>query len=167
LEKNKRFWITKHIFGKQIFEHLYEIFLQFKFETDLDYKKYRVRAAGGGAGGGGGGDITNEQLEVQKFVITFLLTVSIRASTRIQIPNFINLVRRYLKNSVGLSIWLLQTFSCQEMIKEFFVDCSVFDMSRFLAGLLKTAMATVYEAEEPLILQYLSQPKINNYVQET
>jgi hypothetical protein len=34
------------------------------------------------------------------------------------------------------------------MIKEFLFDCPVQDMSRFIAGLLATAMKTVYTYEE-------------------
>jgi len=37
------------------------------------------------------------------------------------------------------------------MIKEFLVDCPVQDMSRFVSGLLATAMQTIYSHEEQQI----------------
>jgi hypothetical protein len=44
-----------------------------------------------------------------------------------------------MKN-IGLCLWLIETFSSQDFIKEFFIDCPVHDMARFTSGLLKTAM---------------------------
>jgi hypothetical protein len=41
------------------------------------------------------------------------------------------------------------------MIKEFLVDCTIPDMSRFTAGLIGTAMKTVYKFEEQQIASYL------------
>jgi len=58
---------------------------------------------------------------------------------------------------VQLSLWLCEIFSNQHMIKEFLVDCTVADMSRFTAGLLKTAMRTLYEHEMESMQQYTKQ----------
>jgi hypothetical protein len=41
------------------------------------------------------------------------------------------------------------------MIKEFFVECPIADMSRFMAGLMKTAMNTLYVFEKEKISEYL------------
>ncbi len=65
-----------------------------------------------------------------------------------------NLIRQGLEKNVSLSIWLLEAFSNQDLIKEFLIDCPVPDMKRFAAGLLKTAMRTVYKYEENAILDY-------------
>jgi len=70
LEKNKRFWLTKSIFNKSLFDASYEIFKQFVVTPDMNYDKYR------------GVSFENEQLRVQKFFITFCLTVSQRAQCR-------------------------------------------------------------------------------------
>ena len=61
------------------------------------------------------------------------------------------LIRAVLKKDVSLSIWLLEAFSNQDLIKEFLIDCPIPDMKRFIAGLLKTAMNTIYKFEEPFI----------------
>lgn len=61
------------------------------------------------------------------------------------------LIRAALKKNVSLSIWLLEAFSNQDLIKEFLIDCPIPDMKRFIAGLLKTAMQNVYEFEKPYI----------------
>jgi hypothetical protein len=58
------------------------------------------------------------------------------------------IIRVALKNNVALSIWFLEIFSNQDLIKELLVDCPIPDMKRFVAGLLKTAMQTVYKFEQ-------------------
>jgi len=60
-----------------------------------------------------------------------------------------------MEQNVGLCIFLIEAFTCQEMIKEFLVDCTVPDMSRFTAGLIGTAMQMVYKFEEQQIVSYL------------
>jgi hypothetical protein len=67
------------------------------------------------------------------------------------------LIRNALQKSVSLSVWLLETFSNQDLIKEFLIDCPIPDMKRFVAGLLKTAMHTVYKHEEIALLDYCQQ----------
>jgi hypothetical protein len=57
---------------------------------------------------------------------------------------------------VALSIWLLESFSVQGVIRELLIDSPISDMKRFVAGLLKTAMQTVYKFEEESIKQYLA-----------
>ena len=56
--------------------------------------------------------------------------------------------REALKKNVSLSVWLLESFVNQNLIKEFLIVCPIPDMKRFVAGLLKTAMQTVYKFEE-------------------
>lgn len=70
LEKNKRFWLTKYIFNKSFFDSSYDIFKQLKSSADLDYDKYR------------GNSYEDEQLRIQKFLISFCLTVCERALQR-------------------------------------------------------------------------------------
>lgn len=89
----------------------------------------------------------DDQFEILKFIVTFTLTVAFRASVRMQIPYLICIIREALVNDVRLSLWFCERFSNQLMIKEFFVDCTVMDMARFTAGLLKTAMSVVYKHE--------------------
>jgi hypothetical protein len=45
--------------------------------------------------------------------------------------------------------------SDQDLIKEFFIECPVQDMGRFAAGLIKTAMETVYPFEKDKIDRYI------------
>ena len=89
-----------------------------------------------------------------KFLTTFFLTTVIRAKERKTVPHFINLIKNALKKNVTLSVWLLETFANQGLIKEFLIDCPIPDMKRFVAGLLKTAMQTVYKYEEVPLLEY-------------
>lgn len=57
-------------------------------------------------------------------------------------------IREALLKNISLCLWLLETFTNQDLIKEFLIDCPVPDMKRFVAGLLKTAMIKVYKHEE-------------------
>jgi len=82
----------------------------------------------------------NEQLEAMKFLITFFMTIGIRSKERNVLPDFVTLIRNALKRNIGLCLWLVETFSNQDFIKEFFVDCPIHDMSRFVQGLLNTAI---------------------------
>jgi hypothetical protein len=65
------------------------------------------------------------------------------------------IIREALKKNVALSVWLLETFSNQDLIKEFLIDCPIPDMKRFVGGLLKTAMNTVYKHEEQALREYI------------
>jgi len=64
-------------------------------------------------------------------------------------------MRKALIRNVALSVWLCETFSHPEIIKEFFIDCPIPDMGRFVAGLLNTAMQTVFKHEEESVYDYI------------
>ena len=87
-------------------------------------------------------------------MITFFLTVAIRSRERFLVPEYVTLVRQAIQKNIGISLWLIETFSNQDFIKEFLIDCPIHDMSRFVNGLLKTAMIQVYEFEKELIDKY-------------
>lgn len=90
-----------------------------------------------------------------KFLTTFFLTTVIRAKERGRtVPYFMLRIREALKLNVALSVWLIESFNNQDLIKEFLIDCPITDMKRFVAGLLKTAMQTVYKYEEEAIMNY-------------
>jgi hypothetical protein len=61
------------------------------------------------------------------------------------------MIRKVLQKNVACSIWLVEAMSHQDMIKEFFVECPINDMSRFMAGLIKTAMDCLYIHEKEKI----------------
>jgi len=96
-----------------------------------------------------------DELEILKFMIAFMLTVGMRAQHRAPIPTYIQYVRKALKQNYKLSLWFLETFTNHDIIREFLVDCSVHDMSRFVSGLLNSAMQTVYKEEEASIVEYI------------
>ena len=83
-----------------------------------------------------------------KYIVTFTLTVAFRASIRTQIPYLIRIIRKALINNIRLSIWFCEIFSNQQIIKEFFLDCTIPDMARFTAGLIKTAMQNIFQHEK-------------------
>jgi hypothetical protein len=96
-----------------------------------------------------------------------MLTVHIRAASRTHIPQGILIIKNALKMNIKLSLWLLETFTNQDVIREFLVDCPVPDMSRFVSAILKTAMETVYRFEEASLAQYIKQMdsgQIINYI---
>ena len=114
----------------------------------------------------GGITSSDDQYEILKYIVTFTLTVAFRASIRTQIPYLIRIIRKALQNNVKLSMWFCEVFSQQSLIKEFFVDCTIPDMARFTAGLLKTAMSTLYRHEKELLKQYMEMMDNGNITQQ-
>lgn len=113
---------------------MYNIFKDLEVIDDQDYAKYST-------------DTINlqettqlDQFEALKFIITFFLTIGLRSKDRSVLPDYVTLIRNALKKHIGLCLWLVETFTSQDFIKEFFIDCPIHDMSRFTQGLLKTAM---------------------------
>jgi len=98
-----------------------------------------------------------DEIEILKFFVTFSYTVAFRAQHRALIPNFVKMIRNVLRKNVACSIWLLEAMSHQEMLKEFFIECPIPDMARFAAGLLKTALETVYGHEREALAYYIDQ----------
>lgn len=98
--------------------------------------------------------------------MTFTLTVAFRASIRTQIPFLIKIIRKALENNIKLALWFCEIFSSQQIIKEFFVDCTIPDMARFTAGLLHTAMINVYSHEKELFEQYIEMVDRGNLIEQ-
>lgn len=96
--------------------------------------------------------------------------MAFRASVRAQIPYFVRIIRKALKSSLKLCIWFCEIFSNQQIIKEFFIDCTIGDMSRFTAGLLKTAMQQIYKHEVDYIKKYIEHVEkgdLDGYIKST
>lgn len=105
-----------------------------------------------------------------KFLTTFFLTTVIRAKERGRsVPFFMQIIKQALRKNVALSVWLLESFSIQDVIREFLIDSPITDMKRFVAGLLKTAMQTVYKFEEESLNKYVASidSGIIDYIQHT
>lgn len=66
------------------------------------------------------------------------------------------MIKKNLRKNVGLCQWLVQEFTHQSIIKEFFIDNPITDMARFTAGLLKTAMQTLYQYEKEELDEYIN-----------
>lgn len=126
-----------------------QILKSFDVKEDNDYRKYAEP----------GIDVqkhnSDSQLELLRFLATFFLTVSVRSADKSVIPNFINTIKEALKKHIGLCIWLIEIFSSQDFIKEFFIDSPVHEMTRLVQGLLKTAMIQVYNHEHRMIEEYI------------
>lgn len=89
-----------------------------------------------------------------KFLTTFFLTTVIRAKERKAVPHFMKIIREALKKNIQLSLWFVETFCSQDIIRELLIDCPIPDMKRFVAGLLGTAMKVIYPHESKAILEY-------------
>ena len=92
-------------------------------------------------------DYLAQNLEIYKFGIIFLFTTSLRAKNRKELPKLLNHLRKGMKSNIYLNIWLLETFSNLDVIREFLVHCPVPDMRRFVAGIIKTAMQEIFPFE--------------------
>jgi hypothetical protein len=87
-------------------------------------------------------------------------------------PEYVTLIRNALKKNIGLCMWLIETFSNQDFIKEFFIDCPIHDMARFTQGLLKTALQQVYAHETPQINELIKlmdqkDDAVNDFIRST
>jgi hypothetical protein len=145
LAKNKKFWLSKTIFSVNFIQQMYLIFKDIRLNDDMDYAKYSNPSFDLQSFGS---QNQMDQFEAFKFVITFFLTVGLRSKDRSVLPEYVALIRDALKKNIGLSLWLIETFSNQDFIKEFLIDCPIHDMARFTQGLLKTAMKQVYFREK-------------------
>jgi hypothetical protein len=150
LAKNKKFWLNKTIFSGEFIQKLLKIFQDIKIKEDNDFQKYSNSSF----------DLqlqqTGTQFDAFKFIITFFLTVALRSKDRLILADYLVLIKQALNANIGLCLWLVETFSNQHFIKEFFIDCPVHDLSRFVQGMLKTAMERVYSFEKEGIAQYLA-----------
>lgn len=142
LDKNRRFWLTRFIFNRQFLDQSLDIFRGFAFVADSNYAAAKIANLQVMKAQGENPD--DDQFEILKYIITFTLTVAFRANYRTQIPFLIRIIRKALTSNIKLAIWFTEIFSSQKLIKEFFVDCTITDMARFTAGLLKTAMRNIY-----------------------
>lgn len=148
MAKNKKFWLNKTIFNNDFISKILRVYVDIKIKSEQDYAKFSARdlqATG-----------IDEQFDAFKFVITFFLTVTIRSKERGLIQEYLKLITDALKANIGLSMWLLETFTNQEIIKEFLLDCPIHDLTRFVQGLLRVAMEEVYKHEKDAMAQYLS-----------
>ena len=64
-------------------------------------------------------------------------------------------LRKVLAANVGLSMWLIETISNQEYMREFIIDCPLIELSGFINSLLEVAMLTVFENEKEAISEYI------------
>lgn len=161
LAKNRKFWLSKTIFSPHFITQVLSIFKDFTFGEDKDYHKYLAGSAS---------TESIPEFKAFKFVISFFLTIALRSKERGVLPDFVALIRQALTKNIGLCLWLIETFSSQDFIKEFFIDCPVHDMARFTSGLLNTAMEQVYQKEEAAMKAYIdvigSQEQLSDFINE-
>ena len=112
-------------------------------------------------------------LESWKFFVQFVLTVLLRVRDESSVPLFqvLKSLKNVLSKDVGLSMWLVDTFTEEQILEEFFVHCPT-GFSRFFAlSLLLTACKTLYLSKEKEALQvpetYLSPLKEGELIGES
>jgi len=132
LEKNKKFWLSNFIFNRTFFDFILQMIKRVPIAENRDYKGARETNLQSSE--------VPLQFEIFRFFSTFFLTTIVRAKERKLLPDFLVPLREALKKDVSLCVWLLETFSQMDLIKELLIDCAVNDMKRFIAGLIKTAM---------------------------
>jgi hypothetical protein len=82
--------------------------------------------------------------------------VALRSKERLVLADYLKLIKDALNANIGLCLWLIETFSNQHFIKEFFLDCPVHDLARFVQGILRTAMERIYTFEWEGIKNFLA-----------
>ena len=64
------------------------------------------------------------------------------------IPDIIEIIKAHINKNYQCAEWVIRQFTNLEVIKESFLDSSVEDMRRFLAGIVYCAMLKLYEKEK-------------------
>ena len=99
-------------------------------------------------------------LQQWKFFFTYALTSLLRVTLKSVYPETLRKLRNAAKADVGLSLWLLETFSHPLILGEFLVSCPVSGARFFVASILGAAFGTVFEYEAGRVKKYVENPKL-------
>jgi len=83
------------------------------------------------------------------------LAVAARSKNRSLMKKYVIHLRKVLAANVGLSMWLIETISNQEYLREFIIDCPLMELSGLINNLLEVAMLTVFDHEKDSISEYV------------
>jgi len=83
------------------------------------------------------------------------LAVAARSKDRSLMKKYVVHLGKVLAANVGLSMWLIETISNQEYMREFIIDCPLMELSGLINSLLEVAMLTVYDHEKEVISEYI------------
>ena len=76
------------------------------------------------------------------------MAVAARSKDRNLMKKYVIHLRKVLAANVGLSMWLIETISNQEYLREFIIDCQLMELSGLINSLLEVAMLTVFDHEK-------------------
>ncbi|MDR3547964.1 MAG: hypothetical protein P4M11_06835 [Candidatus Pacebacteria bacterium] len=89
-------------------------------------------------------------LQTWKFLVQFVLTVLLRVKEESSVPLYqvLKSVKAALAKDIGLSMWLVESFSTEQILEEFFLYCPTGFSRFFVLSTLLTACRTLYETKE-------------------
>ena len=89
-------------------------------------------------------------MESWKFFIQFALTVLLRVKEESSVPLYqvLKSLKNALSKDVGLSMWLVETFTSETVLEEFFLYCPSSSARFFVVSILLTACKVLYLAKE-------------------
>ena len=76
------------------------------------------------------------------------MAVAARSKDRNLMKKYVIHLRKVLAANVGLSMWLIETISNQEYLREFIIDCPLMELSGLINSLLEVAILTVFDNEK-------------------
>ena len=123
------------------------MFIDVKIDQDQNYNKYAAICLQTNE--------TKDAFQTFKFFIAFYFAVAARSKDRSLMKKYVIHLRKVLAANVGLSMWLIETISNQEYMREFIIDCPLIELSGFINSLLEVAMLTVFENEKEAISEYI------------
>ncbi len=95
-----------------------------------------------------------------KFFFTYTLTSLLRVTMKSAYPETLRQLRMAAQADVGLSLWLLDSFSQPQILNEFMVACPVAASRFVMASLLSAAFDTVFRHERQRVKMYSGNLKL-------
>ncbi len=100
-----------------------------------------------------------ESLQKWRFLFTYAFTSLLRVTMKSAYPAVLRHLRHAAKADIGISLWLLESFSHPRILSEFLIVCPVPETRFFVASLLSGAFAAVFAHERRRMRKYVDDPK--------
>ena len=93
------------------------------------------------------------EMSIFKFMITYYITILMRAKENNTIPDFMDLCKAYLNKNIEAAKWLIIQFTNSSVFSEFLFECSNQRIRKLIVGLLYCSIIKIYEIEKAKIMQ--------------
>ena len=147
-QDNKKFWLTQYIFHPSYLSFVSGIVGKTRVLEDNNYvSAHEFLCQNSGS-----------PTDPSEFAATFFLTTALRAENKAPIPGILQSLKDACIKNVRLSMWICKLFCHAEIIQEFLTDCPIDNVRRWVAGLLYSAMKSLYPLEKSALHKIAGKP---------